>query len=103
MLEPIVAAHPALSCVLFHHERWDGSGYPTGRAGDDIPLDARVLAVADAYDAMTTVRPYRCALTMNEALSEIMTCAGTQFDPVIAMLFVAMWSEAAPATAATAS
>jgi putative nucleotidyltransferase with HDIG domain len=101
LLQQIPAARPALTCVLFHHERWDGSGYPTGRAGDLIPLEARVLAVADAYDAMTTARPYRRALSTHEALSEISGCAGSQFDPVLAMLFVAMWSEAAPAAAAS--
>ena len=102
LLESISAARPALTCVLFHHERWDGGGYPTGRAGDAIPLEARVLTVADAYDAMTTSRPYRRALSTNEALHEISGCAGTQFDPVLAMLFVAMWSEqAAPAAAAS--
>jgi putative nucleotidyltransferase with HDIG domain len=100
LLESIDAAKPALACVLFHHERWDGGGYPTGRAGDDIPLDARVLAIADAYDAMTTSRPYRRAFSTNEALGEIVRCAGTQFDPVIATLFVALWSEASPAVAA---
>ena len=63
LLEQFADARPALACVLFHHERWDGDGYPTGRAGHDVPLDARVLAIADAYDAMTTARPYRRALT----------------------------------------
>ena len=102
LLEPIVAARPALGCVLFHHERWDGAGYPTGRSGDEIPIEARVLAVADAYDAMTTSRPYRRALSSREALSEIDACAGSQFDPVIATLFVALWAEeAAPAAAAS--
>jgi putative nucleotidyltransferase with HDIG domain len=100
LLEAIDAARPALGCVLFHHERWEGGGYPTGRAGDDIPLDARVLTIADAYDAMTTSRPYRRAFTTGEALSEIVSCAGTQFDPVIATLFVALWSEALPSAAA---
>jgi putative nucleotidyltransferase with HDIG domain len=100
LLEAIPEARPALGCVLFHHERWDGSGYPTGRAGDAIPLEARVLAVADAYDAMTTSRPYRRALGTNSALNEIVHGAGTQFDPVLATLFVAMWAEAAPAAAA---
>jgi putative nucleotidyltransferase with HDIG domain len=100
LLEPIAEARPALGCVLFHHERWDGDGYPTGRAGDAIPLEARVLAVADAYDAMTTSRPYRRALTTRSALDEIARGAGTQFDPVLATLFVAMWAEAAPVAAA---
>jgi putative nucleotidyltransferase with HDIG domain len=100
LLEPIVAARPALGCVLFHHERWDGGGYPTGRAGDAIPIEARVLTVADAYDAMTTSRPYRRAFSTHEALREIASCAGSQFDPVLATLFVAMWSEATASAAA---
>ena len=94
LLEPIAEARPALPCVLFHHERWDGAGYPLGRAGTEIPLDARVLAVADAFDAMTTPRPYRRALSASDALAEIVRCAGTQFDPVIALTFVEMWHEA---------
>lgn len=100
LLEPIAAARPALGCVLFHHERWDGGGYPTGRAGDAIPIEARVLTVADAYDAMTTERPYRRALSTGAALGEIVNCAGSQFDPVLAMLFVAMWSEQSASAAA---
>ena len=100
LLEPIAAARPALGCVLFHHERWDGSGYPTGRAGDAIPIEARVLNVADAFDAMTTARPYRPALSTRAALGEIAHCAGSQFDPVLATLFVALWSEQAASAAA---
>jgi len=82
----------ALPYVLYHHERWDGGGYPTGRAGEDIPLQARVLAVADAYDAMTSSRPYRRAVTAERALEEVERCAGTQFDPEIAALFVEAWA-----------
>jgi putative nucleotidyltransferase with HDIG domain len=100
LLESFADARPALACVLFHHERWDGSGYPTGRGGHDIPLDARVLAIADAYDAMTTARPYRRALTSTEARAEIARCAGTQFDPMLAVLFLELWNEDAAATAA---
>ena len=74
--------------ILCHHERWDGSGYPLGKAGDDIPLFSRILAVADAYDAMTTDRVYRDSLSKEEALKEIMTHAGTQFDPHIADIFI---------------
>jgi HD-GYP domain-containing protein (c-di-GMP phosphodiesterase class II) len=95
LLQAIPAARPGLACVLFHHERWDGAGYPTGRAGEDIPIDARVLAVADAFDAMTTPRPYRRALSVSDALMEIIRCAGTQFDPELALTFVLMWEEAA--------
>jgi HD-GYP domain-containing protein (c-di-GMP phosphodiesterase class II) len=99
LLQAIPFARPALGCVLFHHERWDGSGYPTGRAGEEIPIEARVLAVADAFDAMTTVRPYRRALTSSEARAEIARCAGTQFDPTLALLFVTLWGESAAAAA----
>jgi HD-GYP domain-containing protein (c-di-GMP phosphodiesterase class II) len=74
--------------VLFHHEYWDGRGYPCGRRGDEIPLEARVLAVADAFDAMTSPRPYGPPLPADEALAEIDRCAGTQFDPVVAGVFI---------------
>jgi HD-GYP domain-containing protein (c-di-GMP phosphodiesterase class II) len=78
----------ALPYVLYHHERWDGGGYPTGCAGEDIPIEARVLAIADAYDAMTSTRSYRRAVSPEHALEEIDSCAGTQFDPALAILFV---------------
>jgi HD-GYP domain-containing protein (c-di-GMP phosphodiesterase class II) len=86
----------AIPHVLFHHEHWDGSGYPCGRRGDEIPLEARVLAVADAFDAMTSPRPYRPALPAREALAEIDRCAGTQFDPVVAGVFVELCRAEAP-------
>ena len=79
---------PALPYVLFHHERWDGTGYPTRRSGSAIPLEGRVLAVADAFDAMTSRRPYRRSLTTQDAAGEIARCAGTQFDPEIASVFL---------------
>ena len=67
--------------VLHHHERFDGGGYPTGRAGEDIPLEARILAVADSYDAMTSERPYRSAKTSEAAIAELRSQAGKQCDP----------------------
>ena len=67
--------------VLHHHERWDGSGYPSGLAGVDIPRESRAIFVADAFDAMTTDRPYGEILSTQEALAELRRCAGTQFDP----------------------
>ena len=76
------------SWVKTHHERWDGSGYPDGIKGEDIPLAGRIIALADTYDAMTSTRPYRTALPHEVAISEINRCAGTQFDPVLAKLFV---------------
>jgi putative two-component system response regulator len=95
LLAPIVQARPALPYVLFHHERWDGEGYPTGLGGAAIPLGARVLAVVDAFDAMTSDRPYRRALPVEAAVEEIDRCAGGQFDPVVARVFVDAWLEGA--------
>jgi HD-GYP domain-containing protein (c-di-GMP phosphodiesterase class II) len=90
---PIRSAHAALPYVLFHHERWDGDGYPSGLRGRSIPVEARLLAVADAFDAMTSPRPYRPVLSVDRALLEIAACAGSQFDPQIAELFLEVWSE----------
>jgi HD-GYP domain-containing protein (c-di-GMP phosphodiesterase class II) len=84
----LAAFREALPCVLYHHERWDGRGYPSGKAGREIPVEARVLAIADAFDAMTSDRPYRRALTRGEALAEVERCAGSQFDPEIARVFL---------------
>ncbi|HEV3472382.1 MAG TPA: HD-GYP domain-containing protein [Actinomycetota bacterium] len=69
--------------VLHHHERWDGTGYPSGLAGVDIPREARAIFVVDAFDAMTTDRPYGEILSTEEALEELRRCAGRQFDPVL--------------------
>jgi ribonuclease P protein subunit RPR2 len=93
--ERILAGIPYLSglarkVVAAHHERWDGAGYPRGLAGTKIPLAARIFAVADAFDAMTNDRPYRCALAHEHAVGEIAAEAGAQFDPEIAATFVAM-------------
>jgi diguanylate cyclase (GGDEF)-like protein len=85
--ERIVRAAPALSraaaIVRASHERWDGSGYPDGLAGEDIPLGARIVAVSDAFDAMTTDRAYKPALGAVAALAELRVCAGSQFDPAV--------------------
>ena len=70
-----------LEVVRHHHERWDGNGYPDKLSGNDIPLPARIFSVADALDAMTSDRPYRCALSWDEALVDVIAQSGRQFDP----------------------
>ncbi|MDO8964299.1 MAG: diguanylate cyclase [Coriobacteriia bacterium] len=77
-----------LPWVRHHHERWDGSGYPDGLAAEDIPLEARILALCDAFDAMTSERPYRGALSQSAALQEIDLNLGTQFDPALGEAFI---------------
>jgi len=83
----VVGRVPALRVlaplIRAHHEHWDGRGYPDALAGEDIPLGARIIAVADAYGAMTTHRPYRVASAPDWALGEVRRCAGTQFDPAV--------------------
>jgi HD-GYP domain-containing protein (c-di-GMP phosphodiesterase class II) len=74
--------------VRHHHERWDGTGYIDGLAGEDIPLIARIVSVADAFSAMTTTRPYRKALTVAEALHRLREASGTQLDPRLVTAFV---------------
>jgi HD-GYP domain-containing protein (c-di-GMP phosphodiesterase class II) len=71
----------AIPIVYHHHEHYDGAGYIGGLAGENIPLGARILSVADAFVAMTSDRPYRCAMTQSEAVAELLANAGTQFDP----------------------
>jgi HD-GYP domain-containing protein (c-di-GMP phosphodiesterase class II) len=88
LIAGVASLAPALPYVLFHHERWDGTGYPTRRSGAAIPLEGRVLSVADAFDAMTSRRPYRRSLSTQEAAGEIARCAGTQFDPEVAGVFL---------------
>jgi diguanylate cyclase (GGDEF)-like protein len=82
MLESL-GVDPLAEWVLHHHERWDGDGYPDGLFGEEIPIGARIIFVADAYDAMTSDRVYRQRLSEDEALAELERCAGTQFDPRI--------------------
>jgi HD-GYP domain-containing protein (c-di-GMP phosphodiesterase class II) len=95
LIRPFATLRPALPYVLFHHERWDGAGYPSGRAQEQIPSGARILSVADAFDAMISHRPYRTALPVGRALAEVRECAGTQFDPAVVRAFLAAWAEGA--------
>jgi response regulator RpfG family c-di-GMP phosphodiesterase len=87
ILDPIKFLGPVIPGVHLHHERWDGRGYPLGLQGKDIPLIARIISVADTYDAMTSDRAYRRALPHEVTVSEIERCSGTQFDPDIAGTF----------------
>jgi response regulator RpfG family c-di-GMP phosphodiesterase len=84
ILEPITFLHPLVPGVYLHHERWDGRGYPIGLKGKDIPLIARIISVADTYDAMTSDRAYRKALPHEVSLNEIRRCIKSQFDPDVA-------------------
>jgi len=87
ILEPLIDDPLVLGVVRWHHERWDGKGYPDGLAGDAIPLGARVLAVADTLDAMTSRRAYRDGVPWETAVEEIRRCTGTQFDPRVSAAF----------------
>jgi HD-GYP domain-containing protein (c-di-GMP phosphodiesterase class II) len=103
LIAPIRSVRTALPYVLHHHERWDGHGYPHGLRGVGIPVEARVLAVADAFDAMTSGRPYRHALSEQDALLELERCAGYQFDPELTHAFLTVWSDGFGSTLAAAA
>jgi HD-GYP domain-containing protein (c-di-GMP phosphodiesterase class II) len=94
----IVGAMPGMEEVVLgvrhHHERYDGAGYPDRLAGTNIPLIGRIMAVADAYSAMTTTRPYRKGMTERQALQQVLKGLGTQFDPEIGELFMKLRQEA---------
>lgn len=88
ILENTIEYHDISEIVLSHHEKFDGSGYPNGLVALEIPIEARIIAVADAYDAMTRERTYREVISHKEALEEISRCSGTQFDPAIVSAFI---------------
>ncbi len=88
LLQPIAFLESAIDIPYCHHERWDGSGYPRGLQGEDIPLAARVFAVVDVFDALTSDRPYRAAWTPEEAIAHVEAGAGDHFDPEVARTFV---------------
>ena len=89
MLRNIDFLRPALSIPLYHHERWDGKGYPKGLAGEEIPIEARIFSVVDVWDALTSKRPYRDAWTEADAIAYIEESAGTLFDPDVVRAFLA--------------
>ncbi len=95
ILRPIEELSEVIKVVRHHHERYDGSGYPDGLAGSEIPLGARILSVADAYDALTSKRPYRDALSHTDTIAVLEEAAGTQFDPVIVRAFLSSGSHVA--------
>lgn len=88
IIKPIRALNDSVAAIMYHHERFDGWGYPQGLKGYDIPLCARILAVADSFDAMMTKRPYKKAKTLEEAVEELERCKGSQFDPEIVHKFI---------------
>jgi diguanylate cyclase (GGDEF)-like protein len=88
LLQQVPALRPISPAVLHYHERFDGEGYPSGLRGKEIPLEARIIGVADAFSAMVSDRPYRGAMTPEEACAELERCAGTQFDPEVVRVFV---------------
>jgi HD-GYP domain-containing protein (c-di-GMP phosphodiesterase class II) len=93
LLKPIAAWEEILPMIHAHHERWDGKGYPLGIAGEAIPLGARIIAVAEVFDAMIRRRAHGAPRTAAEALVELEAFAGTQFDPKIVRLFVAEYRQ----------
>ncbi|MDO8670560.1 MAG: diguanylate cyclase, partial [Dehalococcoidia bacterium] len=98
ILRRAMSLEDVLPLVAFHHERFDGSGYPSKLAGDQIPLGARILAAADAFDAMNSERPYRPSMTHEEAIRELRDKAGTQFDPEVVDAFITALGQPLPET-----
>ncbi|MFL5681351.1 MAG: diguanylate cyclase [Chloroflexota bacterium] len=96
ILEQATTLREAVPIILHHHERYSGHGYPFGLRGNDIPIGARIVAVADAYDAMTHDRPYKPAMTHPQAIAELRRHAGTQFDPELVTLFCDLYAHRAP-------
>ncbi len=93
ILEKITPLKNLIPGIKFHHERYDGLGYPEGLKGDEIPLYGRIILIADTFDAMTSTRPYRLALDKEVAFAELRSCSGTQFDPKLVEAFISAHSK----------
>ena len=91
--QSIPELYPIADLLLKHHEWWNGQGYPLGLSGENIPLECRIFAIVDAYDAMTNDRPGRKALSKKEAAAELRSCAGSQFDPALVPEFLLIIGE----------
>ena len=96
IIDQVATVKDAGSIILHHHERFSGAGYPYGLRGSDIPLGARIVAIADAYDAMVSDRPYRAAIGHDAAVAELREHATTQFDPELVTLFCDLFAAVAP-------
>ncbi len=96
ILKPVVELQTITKLIRHHHESYDGSGYPDRLKGQEIPLGSRIMAVADAYDAITSDRPYRPAGTHHFAVKEITRCSGTQFDPEVIEHMLEIFKSGAP-------
>ena len=88
ILEPVHFLKPIIPAIRHHHENYDGSGYPSGLKGTAIPLKARIVKISDAWDAMTSDRPYRKALSQSKALEQLTQYSGIQFDPELVDVFI---------------
>jgi HD-GYP domain-containing protein (c-di-GMP phosphodiesterase class II) len=103
MLDQVGGIMRAVGLVVrASHERWDGGGYPDGLAGDEIPVEARIVACCDTYSAMTTTRSYRAAMSPTAAIAELRACAGTQLDPAVVDVLIACVEESPARNAAPA-
>ena len=88
ILRPIQFLRNIIPLVFYHHEKWDGSGYPSGIKGEEIPIGARIISIADVYQSLTSDRPYRKAFTKEKAMKILKSGSGTQFDPRITGVFL---------------